>query len=160
MCNSLAFGNQLTTAGFEHVSVILRDTSSELIHMSWNQETLHQSQNSTPCQTMLGMRGGSLRETRSLSVIAKSTGVYTQSCAVDGNPENRGSRKNLARPRNLGNVSTESRRLVFFLVWFRNSLSLGRGFSNKGLGVSVSIRFYHSPPLILGVHDGRKALFQ
>ena len=35
----------------------------------------------------------------------------------------------------------------FFLVWFRNRLSLGLGFSNKGLGVPQILRFYHSPPL-------------
>ena len=35
----------------------------------------------------------------------------------------------------------------FFLVWFRNRLSLGLGCSNKGLGISASLRFYHSPPL-------------
>ena len=54
----------------------------------------------------------------------------------------------LARSRNLGNISIESQRLVFFLVWFRNRLSLGLRFSNKGLGVLVSLGFYHSPPLL------------
>ena len=54
--------------------------------------------------------------------------------------------------RNLGNLSTESRRLFLFclfvfLVWFRNRLRLGPGFSKKGLGVSVSLGFYHSLPL-------------
>ena len=32
--------------------------------------------------------------------------------------------------------------LVFFVQ------SLGLGFSNKGLGVSASLGFYHSPPLL------------
>ena len=37
----------------------------------------------------------------------------------------------------------------FFLVWFRNRLSPGLGFSNKGLSVSASLGFYHSPSLLL-----------
>ena len=35
----------------------------------------------------------------------------------------------------------------FFLVWFRNPVSLWLGFSNKCLGISASLGFYHSPLL-------------
>ena len=34
--------------------------------------------------------------------------------------------------------------------------SLGLGFSNKGLGVSASLGFYHSPPLTLNHRSGEK----
>ena len=60
-------------------------------------------------------------------------------------PENRGSRKILAWSRNLGNVSTESRRLVFFLFGSEIAWVLGSDFQTR---VSASLGFYHSPPLI------------
>ena len=46
----------------------------------------------------------------------------------------------------------------FFLVWFRNRSSLGLRFSNKGLGISASLEFYHSPPLRDGLLHKYKIL--
>ena len=61
-------------------------------------------------------------------------------------PENRGSWKSLARSWNLGNVSTESRRLVFFLFGSEIARVSGSDFQTS---VSASLGFYHSPPLPL-----------
>ena len=53
---------------------------------------------------------------------------------------------------NFSSISESRRRFYrvsearLFLVWFRNRLSLGLGFSNKGLG------FYHSSPRIMNAH--------
>ena len=61
-------------------------------------------------------------------------------------PENRGS------PQIFCLISESQQRFYrvseacFFLVWFRNRPGLG--FSNKGLSVSASLGFYHSPPLL------------
>ena len=44
----------------------------------------------------------------------------------------------------LGFLGTESRGRILLKL-----LSLGLGFSNKGLGVSASLGFYNSPPLLL-----------
>ena len=43
----------------------------------------------------------------------------------------------------LGFLGTESRARILLKL-----SSLGLGFSNKGLGVSASLGFYHSPPLL------------
>ena len=54
--------------------------------------------------------------------------------------------ENLARSRNLGNVSTESRRLAFLLFGSEIAWVSGSDFQTK---VSVSLRFYHLPLLLL-----------
>ena len=57
-------------------------------------------------------------------------------------PENHGSRKILARSWNLGNVSTESQRLIFVLVWSEISLVSGADFQTRpGLGESWILPF-------------------
>ena len=51
----------------------------------------------------------------------------------------------------LGLLRTESRARILLKL-----SSLGLGFSNKGLGVSASLGFYHSPPLLV---DAQKSFF-
>ena len=65
-------------------------------------------------------------------------------------PENRGSRKILARSRNLANVSTKSRRLVFFLFGSEIAWVSGSDFQTS---VSASLGFYHSPALAMDVQS-------
>ena len=54
--------------------------------------------------------------------------------------------------RNLDSLCEEPRSLVysaFISVSKSHMFGLGLGFSNKGLGVSASLGFYHSPPLCI-----------
>ena len=79
-------------------------------------------------------------------------------------PESSGSRKFLFKSQNLGGVLNESRNFIFLCCFASRILeflasrswsleflfsSLGLEFSNKGLGISASLGFYHSPPLFM-----------
>ena len=90
--------------------------------------------------------------------LACSPGLRADCTKVRGGewyPENCGSRKILARSRQRLYRVSEAH---FLLVWFRNRLNLGLGFSNKGLSESRILKF--ATPYIDSFHTCQGLIYQ